>query len=150
MKSYLDTAAVEYQLVEVPRASTSREAAESLGIDLTRIAKTVVLVNERGEAVLVVVRGDRRIDQAGLARLIGCRKLRLASDQEVLEATGYPPGGVPPVGHKQKLPVYVDEELLGGGFYYAGGGDAQHLLLIRAEDILKLSGGTVLKVPKKG
>lgn len=149
LKSSLDRAGVEYKLIKVPKASTSREAAESLGIELSRIAKTVVLVSEQGEAVVVVVRGDRRVDQAKLARLLGYRKLRLANENEVLEATGYPPGGVPPVGHKQKLPVYVDEELLDGSYYYAGGGDSQHLLLVRAEDILRLAGGRSLKVPKK-
>lgn len=150
MKSFLDRAGVEYRLVEVPRASTSREAAESLGIDLSRIAKTVVLVSEQGDTVLVIVRGDRKVDQARLARLLGYRKLRLADENEVLEATGYPPGGVPPVGHRQELPVYVDEELLNSDYYYAGGGDAQHLLLIRAKDILRLTGGKALDVPKKG
>ncbi|MEM0093631.1 MAG: YbaK/EbsC family protein [Thermofilum sp.] len=148
MKSFLERAGIEYRLVEVPRASTSREAAENLGIELSRIAKTVVLVSEQGKALLVVVRGDRRVDQAKLARLLGCKKLRLATDSEVIEATGYPPGGVPPVGHLRKLPVYLDEELL-GGYYYVGGGDSQHLLFIKAEDILKLAEATVLNVPKK-
>lgn len=119
-----------------------------MGIKLSEIAKTVVLVSERGDTILVVVRGDRRVDQAKLARLLGYKKLRLASGSEVLETTGYPPGGVPPVGHLRKLPVYIDVELR-GGMYYVGGGDSQHLLLIRTDDIAKLTEGVFLDIPKK-
>jgi len=140
---------VSFRIVEVPRAATAREASESLGVPMERIAKTVVLVSEGGDVVLVVVRADRRVDQAKLARLLGFKRLRLATEEEVTSSTGYPPGGVPPVGHARRLPVYLDTELLGAGPVYAGGGDERHLLLINPEDIVRLAGAQVIDVPKK-
>uniref|UniRef100_A0A7C4FFR2 YbaK/EbsC family protein n=1 Tax=Thermofilum pendens TaxID=2269 RepID=A0A7C4FFR2_THEPE len=138
-----------FSIVEVPRAATAREASESLGVPLDRVVKTVVLVSESRDVVLAVVRADRRVDQSRLARLLGFKKLRLATEEEVVSSTGYPPGGVPPVGHARRLPVYLDAELLGAGPVYAGGGDERHLLLINPEDIVRLAGAQVIDVPKK-
>jgi len=140
---------VSFSIVEVPRAATAREASESLGVPLERIVKTVVLVSEDKDVVLVVVRADRRVDQTRLARLLGFKKLRLAREEEVVSSTGYPPGGVPPVCHAKKLPVYLDAELLGTGPVYAGGGDERHLLLIHPEDVVRLAGAQVIDVPRK-
>lgn len=140
---------VSFSIVEVHRAATAREASESLGVPLERIAKTVVLVSENKDVILVVVRADRRVDQTRLARLLGFKKLRLATEEEVVSSTGYPPGGVPPVGHARRLPVYLDAELLGAGPIYAGGGDERHLLLIHPEDIIRLAGAQVVEVPRK-
>ena len=120
LKSLLERAGVKFRILEVPQAATSFEAAASLGLSLERIGKSVVLQADTGETILVVVRGDRRIDQGKLAKMLGYKKLRLATANEVVEATGYAPGGVPPIGHARKLPVYVDEELLNLDSIYVG------------------------------
>lgn len=140
---------MKFRVLEVPRAATSLEAAASLRLGLDRIGKSVAFRADTGETILVVVRGDRRIDQGELARMLGYRKLKLATAEEVMEATGYAPGGVPPFGHTKKLPVYVDEELLHLDLIYVGGGDDQHLLEISPSAIVELAGARVIRVPKK-
>jgi len=147
--SLLERAGVKFRILEVPQAATSSEAAASLRLSLERIGKTVVLKSDTGETILVVVRGDRRIDQSKLAKMLGYKKLRLATAEEVVEVTGYAPGGVPPIGHARKLPVYVDEELLNLDSIYVGGGDERHLLEISPSAIVKLAEARVIQVPKK-
>jgi Cys-tRNA(Pro) deacylase len=149
LKGLLERAGVKFRILEVPQAATSFEAAASLGLSLKRIGKSVVLQADTGETILVVVRGDRRIDQGKLAKMLGYKKLRLATAGEVVEATGYAPGGVPPIGHARKLPVYVDEELLNLDSIYVGGGDERHLLEIPPSAIVELAGARVIQVPKK-
>jgi Cys-tRNA(Pro) deacylase len=149
LEEYLTSLGVFFRIVEVPEAATSSQASRSLGVGLERIAKTVVLKADSGETVLVVVRADKRIDQGRLAKLLGFKKLRLASFGEVVEETGYPPGGVPPVGHKKKLPVYVDRGLL-VGTYFVGGGDEKHLLEVSLEDLVNRGLAVAIDIPLRG
>ncbi|AJB41623.1 YbaK/prolyl-tRNA synthetase associated region [Thermofilum adornatum 1505] len=149
LKKYLDSIGIRYMIVEVPEAATSGQASRSLGIGLERIAKTVVFKSDSGETLLVVVRADKKVDQGRLAKMLGYKKLRLATFEEVVEDTGYPPGGVPPVGHKKKLVVYVDSKLLGGDFYFVGGGDDKHLLEVSLREIAERGFALPLDVPVK-
>lgn len=149
LAAFLDNRGVRYELVEVPRAATSLEAAESLNIGLNMIAKTLVMLADAGHPLLVVVRADRRISQAELARLLGFGKLRLATASEVVEITGYAPGGVPPLAHAREIPVYLDRELLELEYVYTGGGDDKHLLRISPSDIVRVAGAAVIDIPKK-
>jgi prolyl-tRNA editing enzyme YbaK/EbsC (Cys-tRNA(Pro) deacylase) len=63
LKGLLERAGVKFRILEAPQAATSFEAAASLGLSLERVGKSVVLQADTGETILVVVRGDRRIDQ---------------------------------------------------------------------------------------
>ncbi|MEZ0346352.1 MAG: YbaK/EbsC family protein [Infirmifilum sp.] len=129
-------------------AATSEDASKSLRVDKSQIAKTIVFVADTGDVVLVVLRADRRVDQSGLAKLLGYKRLRLARDSEVVENTGYRPGGVPPLGHAKPLPVFIDREVSEGA-YYCGGGDDKHLLFLDFREIPSRLNVKVIDVPKK-
>lgn len=150
LRRFLRERGVEAEIVEVGEAWSSAAAAGSLGVPLDAVAKTVVFVGDGGEPVLVVLPGGRRVDQRGLARALGYRRLRLARREEVLGATGYEPGAVPPVGHARRVRVVVDRALLSREWVYAGGGSPRHLLRIRPADIVGLAGGEVVDVPYRG
>ncbi|MHB9301801.1 YbaK/EbsC family protein [Thermofilum pendens] len=149
LESFLSSAGLRFEIVEVSRAATSLEASESLGVGLDRIAKTVVFKSDGGETVLVVVRADLKVDQSRLARLLGYRRLRLARREEVVEETGYEPGGVPPVGHRKRLKVYVDSRLLDAGEVYAGGGDERHLVRLDLRELVEKGFAAAVEVPVK-
>lgn len=124
------------RLIPVGDASTSMKAATALGVEISRIVKTVVFIDNYGKPHAVVLLGSRRVNQAKLAKLLGVRRVRLAARSEVAELTGYEAGGVPPIG----IPIdtIIDSELAAiNGEVYAGGGDASTLLEIRVEDIIK-------------
>jgi len=105
---------------------TAREAARALGVDESKIVKTLV-VRCGGEYRAYVLRGTKRLD----VRSLGCR---MAAPEEVLAVTGYRVGGVPPV---LGIPVYIDEELLAEDCVYGGGGDEYSLLRFRPADLVK-------------
>lgn len=86
--------------------ATVLEAAAALGVEPARIAKTIAL--RVGDAVmLVVARGDARIDNAKTKAEFGGRP-RMLSHEEAFAATGHPIGGVCPFGLATDLPVYCD------------------------------------------
>jgi len=80
--------------------ATAQQAADAIGTPLGSIVKSLLfLVNQ--DPVVVLVAGDRSVDDRKLARHFGVsrKKVRIADAQTTQDVTGYAPGGVPPVGH---------------------------------------------------
>lgn len=86
--------------------ATVSEAALALGIDAARIAKTLAL-RISDQVVIVVVRGDARLDNSRCKAAFGARP-RMLQAAEAEELTGHPVGGVCPFGLKTLLPVFCD------------------------------------------
>ena len=104
--------------------ATVAQAAAALGVEQGQIAKSIVFVMD-GEPVVVVASGRHRIDQDKVCEALDCAEGRQASADEVRAATGFPIGGVPPIGHG--LPVIFDSALLDYDVVYAAGGDPNTL-----------------------
>ncbi|WP_145201903.1 YbaK/EbsC family protein [Sphingobium sp. B2] len=89
--------------------ATVLEAAQALGVEPARIAKTLSL--RVGDTVaLVCTRGDARLHNAKAKAALGAKPRMLGAD-EVEAVTGHPVGGVCPFGLAAPLPVYCDVSL---------------------------------------
>jgi Cys-tRNA(Pro) deacylase len=101
----------EIQVFEASTA-TAEEAAAAAGCDLGQIVKTLVFVAD-GRPALVLIAGDQHADSAAIARIFGVtrKRLKMASHDEVLEATGFEVGGVSPLGLAHPCDVIVDRTL---------------------------------------
>ena len=84
-------------------------AAEAHGVEPGRIAKTLAFKLADGREVLLVARGDARIDNGKFKTALG--KGKMLSTDVVAEITGHPVGGVCPFGLAQPLPIYLDVSL---------------------------------------
>ncbi|HEX4735327.1 MAG TPA: YbaK/EbsC family protein [Thermoleophilaceae bacterium] len=107
--------------------ATVGQAASALGVEEGQIAKSIVFVMD-GEPVVVVASGRHRIDLDKVCEALDCAEGRIASSDEVRAATGFPIGGVPPIGHG--LPVVFDTALLDYDVIYAAGGDGNTLFAV--------------------
>lgn len=86
--------------------ATVDEAARALGVEAARIAKTLALrIGDR--VILVVARGDARLDNGKFKKAFGARP-RMLGAEEAEALTGHPVGGVCPFGVKTPLPVFCD------------------------------------------
>jgi prolyl-tRNA editing enzyme YbaK/EbsC (Cys-tRNA(Pro) deacylase) len=115
---------VDVKTLEQP-TRTVAEAAGAVGCDEGQIAKTLVFVAD-GDPVLVVASGAHRVDVDALLDIFDVAEVRQASPDEVRVATGYPVGGVSPLGC-DGLPVAFDEHLLQFDRIYVAGGDGNTL-----------------------
>ncbi|AGH48816.1 MULTISPECIES: YbaK/EbsC family protein [Sphingomonadales] len=89
--------------------ATVADAARTLGVEPGQIAKTLsVRINDA--VVLVVARGDARIDNRKTKAAFGGRP-RMLGAEEVQALTGHPVGGVCPFGLATAIPVYCDISL---------------------------------------
>ena len=112
---------------------TVRDAAAAVGCDESMIAKSIVFVCD-GEPVVCVTSGAHRVDGERVALALDCAEARPATPDEVRAATGYPVGGVPPIGHG--LVVLFDEALLHHSRIWAAGGDSNSLFEVDPRDLI--------------
>ncbi|HYF78922.1 MAG TPA: YbaK/EbsC family protein [Symbiobacteriaceae bacterium] len=120
---------------------TAPAAAEALGVELGRIAKSILLFAGQ-HPVLVVAAGDRRVDRQKVKALTeGVAKVRIASAGEVLAVTGYVAGGVAPVGLLHPATVLLDESLQRYPDIWAGGGVPEALLRLDVAALPQATGG---------
>jgi prolyl-tRNA editing enzyme YbaK/EbsC (Cys-tRNA(Pro) deacylase) len=89
---------------------TSQQAADALGCDVAAIASCLVFMVD-DEPVMVIKSGRHRVDLGALAQAAGGAGARQATPEEVRSATGYPIGGVSPVGWPGPLRCFIDASL---------------------------------------
>jgi Cys-tRNA(Pro)/Cys-tRNA(Cys) deacylase len=119
--------------------TTASMAAEALGVPIDIVIKSILFQAKNGALVLVVVQGTGRVDTKKLAEITGTDGWRLAKPDVVLDATGYPAGGTPPVGLKQKIHMIVDAKAAVLAEAYAGGGSHNVMLRIKPSDIIRIN-----------
>lgn len=119
--------------------ATVADAAAALGVAPARIAKTLSL--RVGEAVvLLVTRGDARLDNRKARAAFGARPRMLAAD-EVEALTGHPVGGVCPFGLAHPLPVHLDVSLRAFATVFPAAGTRTASVEIAPERLAELVGG---------
>mgnify|MGYP001100280422 FL=1 len=102
--------APEIEIIELAESTaTVGMAARAHGVTPGEIAKTLSL-KVKNEVVLIVTRGDARLDNRKLKAALGA-KARMLSVDEVINWTGHPVGGVCPFGLETPLTVYCDVSL---------------------------------------
>jgi prolyl-tRNA editing enzyme YbaK/EbsC (Cys-tRNA(Pro) deacylase) len=125
-------------------------AAAALGVEAFQIIKSLVFLVD-GDPMLVVAAGEERLSIRRLADAFGTSKrhIRLAGADEALELTGFVVGAMPPFGHVQHLPTYLDRASVRPGMVvYGGGGSVDAMLELSVETLLEVTGGRWLHVAK--
>jgi prolyl-tRNA editing enzyme YbaK/EbsC (Cys-tRNA(Pro) deacylase) len=128
--------------VPVPTAAA---AAEALGCEVGAIANSLVF-DADGAPQLVLASGAHRVDTAKVAALVGAQRVRRASPEFVIAATGQEVGGVAPVGHPRPLRTVVDVDLASYPLLWAGGGDHHTMFAATYEDLLRVTAGEAAAV----
>ena len=142
----LRAAGIGGEIVVLPdAASIAPLAAAALGVEVGAIANSLVFFSD-GAPLLVMTSGAHRVDTAALAERLGRGKIQRATPEQVREATGQAIGGVAPTGHPAPLTTVVDEALAAYPEIWAAGGTPHTVFPLTFDDLVRLTGGTVLKV----
>jgi prolyl-tRNA editing enzyme YbaK/EbsC (Cys-tRNA(Pro) deacylase) len=143
----LDALGYTFQVVELPDSTrTAREAAAAVGCSVGQIAKSLVFQGrESGRPLLVIASGSNRVDEARLAALAG-EPVAFADPDTVRAATGFVIGGVPPAGHDQQLPTYIDQDLLAFEQIWAAAGTPFAVFRLHPADLPRMTGGQVVAI----
>ena len=102
--------------------------ARELGVDEHCVVKTLVMQDEAARPLIVLMHGDCKVSTKNLARQIGCKSVEPCKPEVAQRHSGYQVGGTSPFGSRKKLPVYVEESILGLEKIYINGGRRGYLL----------------------
>ena len=136
---------VDVKTLDQPTRTVS-EAASAVGCDDAQIAKTLVFVAD-GDPVLVVASGAHRVDTEALCEIFDVAEIRQATPDEVRSATGYPVGGVSPLGCG--IPIAFDEDLLQYERIYVAGGDGNTLFEVEPRTLADAIHAKVARVGER-
>jgi prolyl-tRNA editing enzyme YbaK/EbsC (Cys-tRNA(Pro) deacylase) len=139
VRRWLAEHAPDLSIIEVDgTTATVATAAEALGVEPGRIAKTLA-VRAGDQTFLVVARGDARLDNRKCKDEFGARP-RMLGPEETLELTGHPVGGVCPFGLAMALPVYLDVSLERFDTVYPAGGSLNTSVKVQTDRLFELVG----------
>ena len=124
---------------------TAAAAASALGCEVGAIANSLVFEAD-GTPLLVLASGAHRVDTAKVAALLGVARVRRASPEFVLAATGQEVGGVAPVGHPAPLRTVVDVDLAAYPLLWAGGGDHHTMFAATYAELVRITDGEAAAV----
>ena len=146
VQAALSAAGVDIELTAFPDpVPTAVAAAAALGCEVGAIANSLVF-EAAGQPLLVLASGAHRVDTAQLAERLGTGKIRRATPDFVFEHTGQRVGGVAPVGHPRPVRTIVDPDLAAYPVLWAGGGDENTMFAISFDQLVAMTGGTVVPV----
>jgi Cys-tRNA(Pro) deacylase len=117
----------------------SELAAQTLGVQVGQIAKTLLLIVD-DSAVIVVISGDRRVDFKKVKALRGGRKVRLGGPEDVVARTGFKVGAVSPVALPAGIPIYQDRSLRRFETIYPAAGETNNMFVTTPDELLALTG----------
>ncbi len=138
-----------HQILHLAQSSaTVPLAAEALGVEPARIAKSLALKQRDGVAVLVVC-GTARIDNRRYKDTFGCKAVML-SPEETLAETGHPVGGVCPFGLPDGVAVYLDRSLQRFATVYPAAGSGNTAVEFAPEELARATGATWVEVTQTG
>jgi prolyl-tRNA editing enzyme YbaK/EbsC (Cys-tRNA(Pro) deacylase) len=132
--------AAEARIEEFPEGTpTAVEAAKAAGCKLSQIVKSLVFSCDGRSFVVVMIPGDRRADSEKVAEAAGCVLARIATAEEVLQATGFSAGAVAPFPLPQVARVFVDRSLLSHKRVWIGAGSPNHMAALSPPDLVRLA-----------
>ena len=123
-------------------ARTAKDAAIALGCDVGAIVKSL-LFKTGDNFTLCLVAGDKRCSLNKLKKIKNIKDISMASPEEVKNHTGYTIGGVSPVGHLNKLEIFIDKSLERFNELFAAAGHPNCVFKINFNDIQKITNGKV-------
>ena len=121
----LDKAGIAYNLIPYEfdeNDLAAQHVADSLGQDIERVFKTLVLHGDKTGHVVCVVPGDKEVDLKALAKVSGNKKVEMIPMKDLLNVTGYIRGGCSPIGMKKRFPTYFHSTAIDHATIYVSAG----------------------------
>lgn len=112
--------------------------ARELGVDEHAVIKTLIMEDEAGHPLIVLMHGDREVSTKALARQIGVRAVRICKPEVAQKHSGYLVGGTSPFGTRKAMPVHIEHSILEMERIYVNGGSRGFLLGLAPRDLERL------------
>ena len=125
----------EYRYEE--RGGTAVSSRE-LGVDEHSVIKTLVMEDEAGKPLIILMHGDREVSTKNLARQIGVKTVTPCAPEVAQRHTGYLVGGTSPFGTRKPLPVYMERTIADLERLYINGGRRGFLVSMAPANLIRV------------
>lgn len=142
----LDKNKIKYNFIEYEVDENDLGAiavAIKTGQDITKIFKTLVLLNEKREMLVACIPGSDTIDLKKLAKVAGDKKVEMLEMKELFNMTGYIRGGCSPIGIKKRHKTYIHQSALNKDTIFVSGGMRGIQIEINPQELIKYLNMTV-------
>ena len=123
-------------------ARTAKDAAESLKTEVGSIVKSLLL-RTKTSFLLCLVAGDKRCSLNKIKKILNQKDVSMANAEQVKEITGFTIGGVSPIGHLNKIEIFIDESLKRFANIFAAAGHPNSIFKINFENLCKITNGSI-------
>ena len=123
-------------------AKTAQDAATALGCNVGAIVKSL-LFSAGDNFVLCLISGDKKCSLKKLKKILNEKDVSMANPVDVKKITGFTIGGVSPVGHLNKIKIYVDNNLERFKTVFAAAGHPNCVFKIEYKQLIKLTSGEI-------
>ena len=147
IQDQLKSLGYDYTVIEHAESTrTAQEAAERAGCELGQIVKSLIFRGkDSGKPILVLTSGANRVDEKRISEYAG-EAIGRADADFVRTVTGFAIGGVPPIGHAQRMETYLDEDFLEYKTIWAAAGTPNAIFELKTSDLQAMTGGNVVRV----
>src|SRR5258705_6625460 len=110
-------------------------SARALGVPEHEVVKTLVMQDEEGKPLIVLMHGDRKVSTKNLARQAGRKRIEACKPEAAQRHSGYQVGGTSPFGTKKPLPVFMERSIRALPHIYINGGRGGFLVRIGTQEL---------------
>jgi Cys-tRNA(Pro) deacylase len=135
----------EHHFEYVEHGGTAHTAV-ALGVPEHQVVKTLIMENERGEPLVVLMHGDLKVSTKELARAAGVKRIAPCKPDDAQRHSGYLIGGTTPFGTRKSMPVYLERSVLELPRIYINGGRRGYLLGIDSAELTRVLSPVLVEV----
>jgi Cys-tRNA(Pro) deacylase len=120
--------------------------AREHGVDEHLVVKTLIMEDERGNPMIVLMHGDRQVSTQALARAIGVKRVQPCDPAVADKHSGYQVGGTSPFGTRRTMPVYCESGIAALPRIYINGGKRGYIISLATADALAVLKPTLVEM----
>ena len=132
-----------YEYVEHGGTGVSSSA---LGVPEHHVVKTLIMETDKGDPLVVLMHGDRKVSTKELARSAGVKRVFPSKPEAAQRHSGYLVGGTSPFGTRKRMPVYLQRSVLALERIYINGGRRGYLLGMDPKELARVLAPTLVDV----
>ena len=121
-------------------------SSTSLGVPEHQVVKTLIMEDEKGDPLVVLMHGDRKVSTKELARQAGVKKIAPAKPEAATRHSGYLIGGTSPFGTRKEMRVYLERSVLELPVIYINGGRRGYLLGMNPAELTRVLAPKLVEV----
>lgn len=148
VQAVLNNQGLNCKVIELSNsARTAIEAAAAIGCEVEQIVKSLIFKTKlTHKPVLILASGPNRVNEKVIEAQLD-EKITKADADFARETTGFAIGGIPPIGHQQKIDsIFIDAALLNFDSVWAAAGAPNAVFNLQINDLIQMTGGKVISI----